>query len=502
MQSSSSSRRTVTLVLVFGAMALGMMLAGGTTLVPSSIAAAPEPAPAAVVTVTPPAGESRGLPSFADLVEAVSPAVVSIQATTIERRSSQRVDPFEFFFNPRRGPRRDEPEERRSDSAGSGFVISPDGLIITNHHVIEGASDLRVNLGDRQYPAEVKGDDPATDLALLKIEPEEELTYLALADSDAMRVGDWVMVIGSPLRLENSVSVGVVSAKGRSINITADRSLENFIQTDAAINFGNSGGPMVNLQGQVVGIATAINFGAENIAFAVPVNILKTILPQLREDGSVRRGYLGVEIGDLDHETAEAFGLDSTDGALVSRVISGGPSDEAGLRHGDIILQVDDLEVRNNRDLIDYVSARTPGTTVELRIYRGGKYLEKSLTLAERPLAGTPVPIESDEEEGSIEWLGLDYQDISSSIRSSHGLPDEVEGVLVSAVAPTSPLVDRGVRAGDIISEVNGSPVADADEFEDRVEEVESGSFLRLYVVRFDPRSGDQGAFFAIIRVP
>lgn len=499
---TSSGRKTLTLVLVFGTMIFGMILAGGMKLAP--VSAAPQPTPAAVV--EPPAAAEGGpaagsYPSFADLAERVSPAVVSIQATTIERRTMRRIDIFDFF-NPRRRSPREEPEEQRSDSVGSGFLISADGLIVTNHHVIDGATDLWVNLNGRRYAAELQGDDPPTDLALLKIKPEEELTYLALADSDALRVGEWVMVIGSPLRLGMSVSVGVVSAKGRSIDITPDRSLENFIQTDAAINFGNSGGPLVDRQGRVVGIATAINYGAENIAFAVPVNTLKTILPQLLETGSVRRGYLGIDITDLNHDTAEAFGLDSTDGALVSRVREDSPSEKAGLKHGDVVVRVDDREIHNNRELIDYVSSRAPGTEVELELIRDGKHLTRTVKLGERPGVGGPIEAESEREEGRIEWLGVEYQEISPALRSSHGLPDDLEGVLLTSVAPTSPLFDRGVSAGDIVVEVNGEPVTSSREFERRVEAVPSGSLLRLYLVRFDPRRGTEAAFFAVVRVP
>lgn len=494
-------RQSFTVVLVFGAMVFGMVVAGAMNLTPPSDA---ESTSASMQSLSAPPPVT-GLPSFADLVEAVSPAVVSIQATTIERGESRGTDPFEFFFGPRRRqPEREERPEGRRDSSGSGFVISADGYIVTNHHVIEDSTGLVVTLNGRQYPAEVKGDDPATDLALLKIEPEEDLVHLQLADSDRVRVGDWVMVIGSPLRLENSVSVGVVSAKGRSINITSDRSLENFIQTDAAINFGNSGGPLVNLQGEVIGIATAINFGAENIGFAVPANILKNILPQLRESGSVRRGYLGVNIDDLDYEEAEAFGLDSPDGALITYVLADSPAGKAGLNHGDVILEVNDFKIKDNRDLIDYVSSKRPGETVDVKIFRNGKMMTKQVKLGERPgVAGEVVPDDEEEEESSeIEWLGLQVQQLTEQNRSAHGIPEEVQGLWITEVAPDSPLFDENVRPNDFIAEVNGTVVTTVGEFEEAVGAVPSGSLVRLYITRFDLRSGQTASFFAIVRVP
>ncbi len=496
---TNRGRRFSTLILIFVGTVCGMALSGVATLAPTSDAEPNQIKHA--VSVTP-----AGLPSFADLAEAVSPAVVSIQATKIERGGAQQGnDPFEFFFGPRRRqPQQREPEDRRSDSSGSGFVISSDGLIVTNHHVIEDATGLMVALNGRQFEAEVIGKDPATDLALLKIEPDEELDYLPLADSDSLRVGDWIMVIGSPLRLENSVSVGVVSAKARSINITADPSLEKFIQTDAAINFGNSGGPLVDLTGAVVGIATAINFGAENIGFAVPVNVLKTILPQLRDSGSVRRGYLGVNIDDLDYDEAEAFGLDSPDGALITQVRDGSPSAKAGLKHGDVILKVDGKKIHNNRELIDYISSQPPDEVVELELWRNGQRITKDVTLGERQIEGQQASVQQEEEDdsGKIEWLGIEYQDLTSSLRSNHSIPDEVKGVWITSVAADSPLFDKNVRENDFIAEVNGTAVDNSSDLEAAVEAVESGKLLRFYINRYDMRSGNSASFFAIVRKP
>ena len=506
---SNERHQITTMILVVAATVFGMVLAGGTDLVPRAIA---EPGPEAesehAVVVAP---STAGLPGFADLAEAVSPAVVSIQATTIEDgRSSRRgQDPFEFFFGPRRRtPGGEEPEQPRNrrDSAGSGFVISADGYIVTNHHVIEDASGLTVNLNGRQYDAEVKGDDPATDLALLKIEPEEPLKYLRLADSEALRVGDWVMVIGSPLQLQNSVSVGVISAKGRSINITPDRSLENFIQTDAAINFGNSGGPMVDLTGAVVGIATAINYGAQNIGFAVPSETLMGILPQLRDRGTVRRGYLGVNIDDLDHVEAEAFGLDSTDGALIIEVVEDGPSAKSGLRHGDVILEVDGEKIRSNRELIDRISSRQPGDEVKLTVFRNGEKIQIKVELGERPSAPggvvqEPAEEEAEEEEQSIEWLGISYQGLTSGLRGNHGIPEGLEGVWVTQGEPDSPLYEENVRPGDVITEVNGQKITKTSEFTDALADQASGSVVRFYVTRVG-RGGVTASFFAILRVP
>lgn len=508
---------------------LGMTMPGMTQTNDASLSASKTAESTAAAT-------SRGLPSFADLAEAVDPAIVSIQASTIEKAPRMRgrrgvgqgqgqgVDPFEFFFGPRGRDRGDrgqggpgsdddgngggggngaqQPEDYRSEAGGSGFVISSDGLIVTNNHVIEGASEVKVHLGDRDYTAQVKGADAATDLALLKINAGSGLKYLELGDSDRARVGDWVMVVGNPLNLNKTVTTGVISAKGRALGIN-DISFENFLQTDAAINFGNSGGPLVNLQGRVVGIASAINYGAENIGFAVPVNTLKEILPQLREKGKVSRGYLGINIQNLDWPHAQAFGLSSTDGALVGDVVPGTPAAKAGIEHGDIITAVDGRHIKTTRDLIDYVSAKGPHASVTLSLLRNGKSLERGVDLGERP--GLNQQASNDEKQdgnSGIGWLGLQYQDISQGVRSSYGLPSNVSGVLITNVTATSPLYDQAVRPGSIISEVNGQAVHDVADFERAVSAAKSKSYLRLYTLRFGRQGQALPPFFAVVQVP
>ena len=492
--SSPSRRRVLTIVLVFGAVIFGMVLAGSLDLTtPSASDPEPEPAPFAAGAAPPEATATGGLPSFADLADRVSPAVVAIAATSFERRSGRgRVDPFEFFFGPRRRDREEDDErerdEFRSDSGGSGFIVSADGYVVTNNHVIDDADEVQVVMDGREFKAEVKGTDPATDLALLKIDALD-LPVLPLGDSDALRVGDWVMAIGSPQALINSVTVGVVSAKQRRINISdATSSFENFIQTDAAINFGNSGGPLVNLQGEVVGINTAISFGSENIGFAVPVNVLKQVIAQLRDEGRVRRGYLGIGVNEITPEAADAFGLDSTDGALVMNVQPGLPADKAGLRNGDIIVGADGKPITSTRELIDYVSKRGPDATVELEILRGGDRQTLSVQLAERPVEGEAPAGEDSDDEPGIEWLGIRYQDLTPGLRSMHGLPDDLAGVWITELSPRSPLYDEGLRAGqmiNVITEVNGQPVDSVAEFERVAGEAASGSRLRIYVKRF-----------------
>lgn len=511
--SNGRSRPILSFALLVSAVLFGVVLAGGLDLTPTGAAApaAAEPAESGPGARAAVAGGTGYLPSFADLAEKVLPAVVSVDAQTIGRadaRGGRRgtPDPFEFFFGPQAPPRGQgdrEPREFRSDSGGSGFVISADGYVVTNNHVIEGATKVRVRLDGRYFDAEVKGADPATDLALLKIDAGDDLEFLPLGDSDTLRVGDYVMAIGNPLLLDHTVTVGVVSAKGRAIGLTPDVSFENFIQTDAAINRGNSGGPLVNLRGEVIGIATAMNWGAENIGFAVPVATLKSVLPQLRDKGRVSRGYLGINIQNLDFDTAKAFGIERAEGALVTEVVGGSPADKAGLRHGDVVLSVDRRTVETTRDLIDYVAAQPPGAKVRLQVLRDGERIEREVELGER----SPVETASSEsqEGGSrgLDWLGLDFQDVTPGLRQSHGLPGDIEGVVVLEVAASSPLYDEGVIAGDLITEVNGQSVADGDEFEKAVAGVESGAYLRLYVRRFDPRGRDTDrGFFAIVRVP
>lgn len=520
---NSRSRQLATILLVVGAVVFGMVLAGGLELtVPGNTAQQPATLSATQLAASTSALAARSLPTFADLAEAVDPAVVSIQAATIEKgprrrglggqggQGGQGIDPFEFFFGPRgrgdqgQGGRGNQPQEYRSDAGGSGFVISSDGLVVTNYHVIEGASNVKVHLNNRDYTATIKGTDPATDIALLKIDAGNNLRYLELGDSDHLRVGDWIMVIGNPLNLDKTVTVGVVSAKGRSIGIN-DVSFENFIQTDAAINFGNSGGPLLNMQGQVVAIATAINYGAENIGFAVPVNTLREILPQLRQRGKVSRGYLGIQVQNLDYQTAQAFGLNSTDGALVGEVDDGTPGARAGIQHGDVIVAVDGHPVKTTRDLINYVSDRGPNATVVLDVLRNGKQIQRNVKLGERPSEAQQASNTEEDRESGIDWMGIQYENLGDDVRTGHGLPNSVSGVVVTNVAPTSPLYDQRVRPGDVITEVNGQPVKSPADFERLVRGARSGSFLRLYVMRPVPQQAGGGKaqpYFAVVKVP
>ena len=507
-------RQLVGFSLLVGAALLGMLMAGSPDLQATDGIAAASAGGATAAAGS--AGTAavrlpQGLPSFADLAERALPAVVSIESQTIGRNRPARgpgggQDPFEFFFGPR--GRQESPDDRnrefRSDSGGSGFVVSADGFVVTNNHVIEGATKVRVRLDERVYDAEVKGADAATDLALLKIEAGKNLAYLPLGDSDRLRVGDYVMAIGNPLLLDHTVTVGVVSAKGRSIGLTRDSSFENFIQTDAAINRGNSGGPLVNLAGEVVGIATAMNWGAENIGFAVPVSTLKAVLPQLREKGRVSRGYLGVNITNIDFDRAQAFGLSGAGGALVTQVADDSPASEAGVAHGDVVLSVDGRKVKETRDLIDYVASQGPGKSVELELLRDGQRMTKKVELSERRAAEDEASTEPDPVTSGLDWLGLEYQDLTPGLKESLGLPSTLDGVLVREVSASSPLYDEGVAEGDIVVEVNGREVGDSAEFERVVSAAPSGSFLRLYVRRVSPRGhGDrQVNYFAVVRVP
>jgi serine protease Do len=468
--------------VVVAAILFGMILSGGLDLTREVDAVPPTPVPAAAV-------DGMPLPDFANLADRVVPSVVSVFSADVqepsERRRGMPNDPFHFFFGPRDQQPEREPQVQRS--SGSGFFIGANGEIITNHHVIEDADQIRVRLSnDEEYEAEVVGIDPATDIALLRVvDPDQEFAPLGLGDSKAVRVGQWVMAVGNPLNMEHTVTVGVVSAKGRALGLSAEsNSFENFIQTDAAINFGNSGGPLVDLYGNVIGINTAINAAGQNIGFAIPIDVARRILPQLRERGRVVRGYLGVSINNLNKDEAEAFGLDSTDGALVESVSEGHAADKAGVRHGDVIVSVDGETIENTRELIDTISAMPPDADVELGIIRSGKRRSITVTLEERQLDGSfEPPSERDGDEGDVfDRVGVTVNGLSPSVRQNYRIGAEIEGVVVTGVRPLSPASEAGMQEGFVITEANGEAISNPAELRSTVSDIGAGGYLRLYV--------------------
>jgi serine protease Do len=488
--------------IVVAAVLFGMVIAGALNVTPPATADRPpaEVPPAAA----PSAAVVAGVPDFVALADQVIPSVVSVYSREVGEPGSGREmprDPFHFFFGPRQGPQDEEDQEpmvRRS--SGSGFFISPSGELITNNHVIEDADKIEVQLADgNRYQVDVVGRDPATDIALLKVaKPDRDFPYLALGSAQRLRVGEWVMAVGNPLNMDHTVTVGVVSAKGRVLGLS-DSSFENFIQTDAAINFGNSGGPLVNLRGEVVGINTAINARGQNLGFAVPIDTASQILAQLRERGRVVRGYLGIMVGPIDQETAEAFKLDSRDGAFVQEVLKDHAADKAGIRHGDVVVDIEGKLIKDTRDLIDTVSAMPPDSKVTLGVKRDGSYRKVTVALEERVLEGEQVEPVGDQgpEDSTDERVGISVAELDARSRQFWGIGEDLQGVVITRVRSVSPAAEEDLQRGDVITEANGRAVGSVADFSAEVKRVEEGGYLRLYVSR--PRV--ERSFFAILKL-
>ena len=464
---------------------IGLIVAGSMTPAPAQSATKPSLAslrPSKLTTSGP------AVASFADVAEQLNPAVVNIDATS---RASARPRPKagagmslpdgpDFFG---RSPERERQGPRRG--AGTGFIIDPDGYILTNHHVIEGADRIAVRLADgRSLRAERVGSDPDTDIALIKVTSPRPLPHAVLGDSDTLRVGEWVLAIGNPLAYEHTVTVGVVSFIGRKL---FDSSLDRYIQTDAAINFGNSGGPLINARGEVIGINAAISSRASNIGFAVPINQASQILPQLREMGRVSRGYIGVALRDVDPDLQRSLGLSSSSGALVQDVTAGSPGARAGIRPYDLIVAVDGRQVVRNDELIQLVAARQPGTAATLQIVRDGRAMNVPVKLAERPVRD-PEPDESDEgakptgRAGSI--LGMLVREIDVEFAARFNLPKDMQGVVVSRVDPMGPAYDADIERGNILLEINRQPVHSIDDFRRLTASARSGEVLAFYLFK------------------
>jgi serine protease Do/serine protease DegQ len=385
--------------------------------------------------------------AFIEVSTKVTPAVVNIRAARMSR-GGELGPLFEDFFGE---IFKDRPRQRKEQSLGSGFIVSEDGYILTNEHVVKGAEEITVRLSDqREYDGKVVGVDPRTDVAVLKIDidPDEKLPVAVLGDSDALQVGQWALAIGNPFGLDRTLTVGVISATGRA-NVGIE-DYEDFIQTDASINPGNSGGPLLNVYGEVVGINTAIVAAGQGIGFAIPVNLAKLIADQLIETGEVTRGWLGVSIQPLTPELAESFGLDKVAGALVNQVLPGTPAEKAGVQRGDILLALNGKEIRGVRALQLLVASTPAGRTVEFEVLRGGKRLSLPVTITAQEPEETPA---APAAAGRGVGLGLTVA------------PAEEEGVRVEAVDPQSAAAAAGVHPGDLILSLNRLEVKDLTSF-------------------------------------
>ena len=422
---------------------------------------------------------ARGAPeSFADLAEELSPSVVNITTSTTIAGVTDQARPqipegspfedlFKDFFNNGEGG---QARPRRSSALGSGFVISADGYIVTNNHVIDKADEIVIEFFDgKELVAELVGRDPKTDIAVLKVEATEPLPFVGFGDSDIARVGDWVMAIGNPLGQGFSVSAGIISARNRTLR---SGPYDDFIQTDAAINRGNSGGPLFNMDGEVIGVNTAIispNGGSIGLGFSMSSRVVGRVVNQLKEYGETRRGWLGVQIQDIDSDMAEALGLEKVSGALVSGVPDG-PGADAGILSGDVILSFDGMEVENTRGLVTIVGNADVGKVVDVIIFRDGKSKTIKVTLGRReaaekekivPTAKVPEKIKETEE------LGMKLLTINSETRTQLNLPEDLNGVAVLDVAETSDAYEKGIRAGDVIVEAGRTKVTDVNDISD-----------------------------------
>ncbi len=425
------------------------------------------------------------LPNFADLVEEVSPAVVKINTVTNRANQSKRLNRqdqlpelFRDLFEQRNRQQQPPPPAR---SMGSGFVISKDGYILTNHHVVDGADEIQVLFADRhEYRAEIIGSDRRSDLALLKIEAEN-LPTLEFADADALRVGEWVLAIGSPFGLDYSVTAGIVSAIGRSIPTEKGENYVPFIQTDVAINPGNSGGPLFNLDGEVVGINSQIysrSGGSIGLSFSIPASVALDVVAQLKSDGRVQRGWLGVVIQDVDKALAESLELGKPQGALINAVEEDGPADRGGIVPGDVIVSFDGQPIVNSGDLPHVVGGVAPGSKVSVEIYREGK--RKTLNVEVGSLDKNADSV-ADSDIDSSDRLGLITAPVSDSERQQLRLRG---GIMVAEVAADSAAARAGLRTGDIIVQLGYSRIDDLDEYRQVVKELPENTPIAIRFYR------------------
>ncbi|MGZ8464840.1 MAG: DegQ family serine endoprotease [Candidatus Binatia bacterium] len=439
---------------------------------------------------------SAGLPDFVSLAKMMKPLVVNISTTQVSEgrgggqefgspfggEDDQFNDFWKRFFG---GPQPRGPQRQRS--LGSGFIIDGDGSILTNNHVVENASKIVVKLSDDQeYEAKVVGRDAKTDIAVIKINAKSSLPAVNFGDSDMLEVGEWVVAIGNPFGLDSTVTSGIVSAKGRHIG---QGPYDNFIQTDASINPGNSGGPLINLRGEIVGINTAIfsrTGGNMGIGFAIPINLVKELLPQLRGKGKVTRGFLGVLIQKVTPEIAESLALEKAQGALVANVSKDGPADKAGVKVGDVIIEFDGKEVKDSGDLPIIVARTQVDKKVRMKVVRDKK--EMVLGVAVGELKDEEV-VAAAPEKGE---LGLTVQRLTPQMAESLGL-EKSEGVVVSAVEPGSAADDAGIRRGDVLMEIDRRPVRTLDEYRKMVAEIKKGRGV-LFLVR----RGESTLFLAL----
>ena len=445
---------------------------------------------AGLIMLPPVAFAKSALPDFVVLAKQLKPAVVNIgTAKTIKpQRRQQRPfgnqfghDPFQDFFDHFYDEQPHQAYKQRS--LGSGFIISKEGYILTNNHVINGADEIKVKLADgREFKAEIKGSDEKLDLALIKIIAKEDLPFVPLGDSDSIEVGEWVMAIGNPFGLSETVTVGIGSAKGRVIG---SGPYDDFIQTDASINPGNSGGPLFNARGEVIGINTAIVAGGQGIGFAIPVNMAKAIVPQLRDKGKVTRGWLGVAVQPVTADLAQSFGLADEKGALVSEVVSGSPADKAGLKAGDIILEFDGRQIHEMNELPRIVAATLVGRKVPVRIMRDGK---QSLVTVEvdRLKDG-----EGGEQGAVPDSLGLTVRELNKELAARLKVK-ELQGVVVTELKADGLAQEAGIAQGDIIREIDGRKITTLVEYEAAISAHKKGT-----VIRFLLRRGESSLYIA-----
>ena len=439
--------------------------------------------------------QARELPDFTGLIEQNAPVVVNITTSrnvggSASGENAPRGAPedmpdfFRRFFEQMPEGQRQPPPQQRRHGTGSGMIYSSDGYIVTNHHVVDGADEIIVKLSDkREFVAEKVGSDPRSDLALLKIDADD-LPTATLGNSEELKVGQWVLAIGSPFGFEHSVTAGIVSAKGRSL---PSENYIPFIQTDVAINPGNSGGPLFDMDGRVVGINAQIytrTGGFMGLSFAIPIDMVSEVIAQIKKDGRVLRGWLGVYIQEVTRDLAESFGLDRPKGAIISEITEDGPADESDLEVGDIILEFNGREVESSSALPPMVGQVKPGKTVEVEILRGGKRKTIKVTLGQLPDDGAPMAVPSGEDSGpseDAEILGMRLEELPEEVRKQRNL--ETSGVWVKDVTG-DPARSAGIQKGDIIQMFAGEKIETLDDFEEVAEDLEEGQPQPILVQR------------------